>query len=88
MSLLLLLLSRSVVSDSVQPHGLQPTRLLHPWDFQARLLEWVAIAFSIWCLVLFILMLESNISKSCGGHLGWVALFQVEVRRVNAWECG
>ena len=22
----------SVVSDSVQPHGLQPTRLLHPWD--------------------------------------------------------
>ena len=24
--------SRSVVSDSVQPHGLWPTRLLHPWD--------------------------------------------------------
>ena len=24
--------SRSVMSDSVQPHGLQPTRLLHPWD--------------------------------------------------------
>ena len=22
----------SVVSDSVRPHGLQPTRLLHPWD--------------------------------------------------------
>ena len=85
----------SVVSDSVRPHGLQPTRLLHPWDspgkntgvgchfllqcmkveresevaqscltlsdpmdcslpgssihgiFQARVLEWVAIAFSI-----------------------------------------
>ena len=25
--------SRLVVSDSSQPHGLQPTRLLHPWDF-------------------------------------------------------
>ena len=25
--------SRSVVSDSQWPHGLQPTRLLHPWDF-------------------------------------------------------
>ena len=25
--------SRSVVSDSSQPHGLQPTRLLCPWDF-------------------------------------------------------
>ena len=24
--------NRSMVSDSSQPHGLQPTRLLHPWD--------------------------------------------------------
>ena len=24
--------SRSVVSDSSRPHGLQPTSLLHPWD--------------------------------------------------------
>ena len=24
--------SCSVVSDSLRPHGLQPTRLLHPWD--------------------------------------------------------
>ena len=38
--------SRSVVSDSLRPHGLQPTRLLRPWIFQARVLEWGAIAFS------------------------------------------
>ena len=25
--------SRSVMSDSLQPHGLQPARLLCPWDF-------------------------------------------------------
>ena len=25
--------SHSVVSDTLQPHGLQPTRLLCPWDF-------------------------------------------------------
>ena len=25
--------SHSVVSNSLRPHGLQPTRLLHPWDF-------------------------------------------------------
>ena len=25
--------SHSVVPDSSRPHGLQPTRLLHPWDF-------------------------------------------------------
>ena len=28
--------SRSVVSDSSQPHRLQPTRLLHPWDFPGK----------------------------------------------------
>ena len=26
----------SVVSDSSRPHGLQPTRLLHPWDFPGK----------------------------------------------------
>ena len=39
--------SRSVVSDPQQPHGLQPSRLLHPGVFQARVLEWGAIAFSL-----------------------------------------
>ena len=34
------------MSDSSQPHGLQPTRLLHPWDFPGKVLEWGAIAFS------------------------------------------
>ena len=28
--------SRSVVSDSSRPHGLQPTSLLHPWDFPGK----------------------------------------------------
>ena len=28
--------SRSVMSDSSRPHGLQPTRLLHPWDFPGK----------------------------------------------------
>ena len=28
--------SRSVVSHSQRPHGLQPTRLLHPWDFPGK----------------------------------------------------
>ena len=35
------------MSDSQRPHGLQPTRLLPPWDFPGkRVLEWGAIAFS------------------------------------------
>ena len=28
--------SSSVVSNSLQPHGLQPTRLLRPWDFPGK----------------------------------------------------
>ena len=36
----LVVLSRSVVSDSLQPHGLQPTRLLLSMEIlQARILE-------------------------------------------------
>ena len=30
---LIVSVSRSVMPDSLQPHGLHPTRLLHPWDF-------------------------------------------------------
>ena len=29
-------LSRSVVSDSLWPHGLQPTKLLCPWNFPSK----------------------------------------------------
>ena len=28
--------SRSVMNDSSWPHGLQPNRLLHPWDFPGK----------------------------------------------------
>ena len=28
--------SRLVLSNSLQPHGLQPTRLLRPWDFPGK----------------------------------------------------
>ena len=41
--------SRSVVSDSLRPHGLEPTRLPCPWDFPGKKmenLEWIATSFS------------------------------------------
>ena len=42
----------SVLSDSSQPHGLPPTRLLRPWEkFQATVLEWDAIAFSVYRVI-------------------------------------
>ena len=28
--------NRSVMSDPQRPHGLQPSRLLHPWDFPGK----------------------------------------------------
>ena len=34
------------MSDPLQPHRWQPTRLRLPLDFQARTLEWVAFSFS------------------------------------------
>ena len=36
----------SVVSDSVQPHRQQPTRIPVPGILQTRTVEWVAISFS------------------------------------------
>ena len=37
--------SGSVMSDSLWPHGLEPARLLCPWDSPARILEWTIIPF-------------------------------------------
>ena len=37
-------LSRSVPSGSLQSPGLGPASLLCPWNFQARILEWVTIS--------------------------------------------
>ena len=33
------------MSDSLRPHGLQPTRLLRPWDFPGKSTGVGAIAF-------------------------------------------
>ena len=39
-------LSHSVMSDSLQTHGLQPARFLCPWDSPGKNTEWVAISYS------------------------------------------
>ena len=49
------------MSDSVWLHRQQPTRLCHPWVFQSRTLEWVAIGFSQ-CMKVKI---ESEVAQSC-----------------------
>ena len=47
--------SHSVVSDSSRPHGLHPTRLLHPWDFPGK-----STGVGCHCLLLYCYT-ESNI---------------------------
>ena len=38
--------TKSLLSPTLWPHELQPSRLLCPCDFQARILEWVVMPFS------------------------------------------
>ena len=51
--------SRSVVSDSSRPHGLQPTRLLCPWDFSMpEYWSGVPLPSPFWRLVGFNFLLQ------------------------------
>ena len=59
--LLLLLLSRFVVSDSVQPHRQQPTRLPHPWDSPGKNTG-VGCYFLPQCMTV---KSESEVAQSC-----------------------
>ena len=56
--------SCSVVSDSLWPHGLQPTRLLHPWDFPGK-----STGVGCHCLLREGLMLKLKLQYFC--HLMW-----------------
>ena len=59
--MLLLLLSPSVVSDSVQPHRRQPTRLRHPWDPPGKNTR-VGCHFLLQCIKV---TGESEVAQSC-----------------------
>ena len=54
--------SPSVVSNSSRPHGLQPTRLLHPWDFPGK-------STGVECHCLFQKKQESSIKTSTSASL-------------------
>ena len=61
MLLLLLLLVTSIVSDSVQPHRWQPTRLHHPWDSPGKNTG-VGCHFLLQCMTV---KSESEVTQSC-----------------------
>ena len=51
--------SHSVVSDSSRPHGLQPTGVLHPWDFPGK-----STGVGCHCLLLFPLYISPKYGTS------------------------
>ena len=51
----LLMLITSVMSDSVQPHGLQPPRFLHQWDFPGK-----STGVGCHCLLLYLNYCQLN----------------------------
>ena len=51
----------AVMSDSVRPHGLQPTRLLHPWDSPGKNTG-VGCHFLLQCMKV---KSESEVAQSC-----------------------
>jgi hypothetical protein len=49
---------------TLRPHGPQPTRLLCPWDFPGKSMEWSAIVFSTMGSFLSIIMLNVDVLNS------------------------
>ena len=72
--------SRSVVSDSQRPHGLQPTRLLRPWDFPGKstgvgchcLLRLIPIAMLKTITLVKVRKTKLKESQSFPGFMQWV----------------
>ena len=83
--------SCSVMSDSLWTHGLQPTRLLHPWDFPGkstgvgchRLLQYVYIHMYVCCC-----WVASVVSDSVRPHktVAHPALPALGVSRQEHWS--
>ena len=62
--------SRSVVSNSSWPHGLQPTRLLHPWDFPGK-----STGVGCHCLLCLLIRSDSKLhTPMCFSYLSFVDL--------------
>ena len=62
--------SRSVVSDSSRPHGLQPTRLLCPWDFPGK-------SSGVGCHCLLPIILQHGLFPSTGAS--WHVRIQISL---------
>ena len=75
--------SHSVVSDSLRPHGLQPTRLLRPWDFPGK-------STGVGCHRLLLLgsIAYTHNCKKCSILVAAVLLFSLWVMSNSLWPHG
>ena len=81
----------SVVSDSVRPHGLQPTRLPRPWDSPGKSTGVGAIAFSDGCWAPFIylclVLSVTNLTSSALILFGKLDTWAIKwVNATTAWN--
>ena len=60
--------SRSVVSDSSRPHGLQPTMLLCPWDFPGK-----STGVGCHCLLRFMCILTVKLNTNFRIKYDWLS---------------
>ena len=68
--------NRSVVSNSSRPHGLQPTRLLCPWDFPGK-----SIGVGCHCLIHHCFLRSINKASACPTQ----CLYPLRVSVVRRW---
>ena len=74
--------SCSVVSDSLRPHGLQPTRLLRPWDFPGK-----STGVGCHCLLWYIYITESlccTLETNTTLQINYTSIKRKEIH----WRCG
>ena len=71
--------SHSVLSDSWRPHGLQPSRLLHPWEFPGKstgvgchcLLRYLYLKTSKKLTIMFWVNFKNDCFHTCFIFLPW-----------------
>ena len=73
--------SRSVVSDSSWPHGLQPTRLLRPWDFPGK-----STGVGCHCLLCWKAYYTSNKLGELGEQVGKQSISNILTDIGSIWQ--
>ena len=76
--------SHSVVSYSLQPHGLQPTRLLRPWDFPGKS---TGVGCHRFLPNVYAKMVKADNSMLCVSYLNKNCLQIYITRRVVVYHC-